>query len=166
MEKRNFVFLFVSLLVFVFISQPQIWAHDDKEEHHHHHKAHHDGCLNVVGGCEIGHIELKLDGDKLCCWLVGGGHDTGKSVRIPDKQINLCVVVNDHEIKLLVLKAKPIVLAEEKVGDCSYFEAQASWLKGIKDFDAYGVITFKGALRAFRIDYPHGFDPGHEHHHK
>jgi len=140
----------------------------DHETHHadshkeHHHKAHHGGCLNAVDKCEIAHVEVRVSGDVMKCWFVGGGHDTDKAVRIPEKKIILSVKSGNNEEKRLVLKARPIELAEEKVGDCSFFEGKADWLLSLKEFEAYGKATVKGKIRDIKIHYPEGYDPDHE----
>jgi hypothetical protein len=127
------------------------------------HKAAHDGCLNVIGECETGHAEVKVEGDVLRLWFVGGGSDTGRAVRVPEKEIVLNVKIDGQkESGSLALKAKPNQLAEEKEGDCSCFEGRADWLKGVKGFEAEGRVTFKGKPETLKIDYPHGHDPGHE----
>ena len=130
------------------------------EEHHAEHKAFHGGCLNAINSCDNGHAEVRVDGDVLTLWFVGGGNDTGQSVRVPDAEITLAIKTADGAPeKSIVLKAKPNALAEEKVGDCATFEGQAEWLKGIKEFHATGSVTFKGKKENLRIDYPDGYDP-------
>ena len=146
-------------------------THDDDNHHtksHHgdHHKAHHGGCLNAIDNCELAHIEVKVSENKLKCWFVGGGHDTNKAVRIPEKQIILSIKFGNSEDRKLTLKAVPIVLAEETVGDCSYFEAKAEWLSSLKEFQAFGKAKVKGKIRDIEIHYPEGYDPDHEHEHK
>jgi hypothetical protein len=91
-------------------------------------------------------------------WLVGGGSDTDKSVRIPDSSVSLKVKTGDG-VKQLVLNPKPLELAGEKPGDCSHFEGQASWLNGLDKFTAEGQITFRGKKAPLRIEYPKGYDP-------
>lgn len=132
------------------------WAEEEK----HGHEAVHGGCLNVVGSCENGHAELKIEGDTLRLWFVAGEKHTDKSVRVPDKEVKLSIALEKGKpSKELVLIAKPIELAEEKVGDCSYFEGKADWLKGVKEFEATGKVTFKGKQQDFKLAYPSGFDP-------
>jgi len=125
------------------------------------HKAYHHGCLNALGTCENGHAEVRIDGDTLKLWFVGGGSDTNKAVRITDKEIVLTVTLNGQKdaTEKLTLTAKPNVLAEEKVGDCSQFEGQADWLRRAKIFIAVGSINFKGKSQTLRIEYPNGYDP-------
>ena len=123
------------------------------------HEAHHGGCLNAIELCSIGHAEVKIEGDTLHCWLVGGENETDKAVRVPDPEIRLAVKLDGGAEKPLVLAAKPIDLAGEKVGDCSYFEGAADWLKDIKHFSATGKVNCKGQERQVRIDYPDGYDP-------
>jgi hypothetical protein len=131
------------------------------------HEAHHGGCLNEICSCETGHAEVKIEGNTLKCWFIGGGQDTGRAVRVPDKSIPLKVKIKgSNPEKSLVLLPKPNDLAEEKIGDCSYFEARAEWLKGIKEFTAVGKVNFKGKEQDLIIDYPQGHDPDHDQEHK
>jgi hypothetical protein len=123
------------------------------------HEAHHGGCLNAIELCAVGHAEVKVEGDTLRCWLVGGENETGKSVRVPDTEIRLAVNLESGAEKTLVLEAKPIDVADEKVGDCSYFEGAADWLKSAGRFQALGTVHFKGKERKIEIRYPDGFDP-------
>jgi len=126
--------------------------------HEHEHKSAHGGVLNAIVTCENGHAEVKLDGAKLRLWFVGGGADTNKSVRVPDKSIKLEVNLNG-KTRSLQLAPKPLELAGEKTGDSSHFEGSAEWLKGVRSFEASGTINFKGTPTALRIEYPKGYDP-------
>jgi hypothetical protein len=131
-----------------------------KAEHAGEHKAAHGGCLNAIGTCENGHAEVRVEGDILKLWFVGGGSDTDKAVRIPDREFALTITPRgSKETKTLVLKAKPVEIAEETVGNCSHFEGQADWLKGIREFTARGNVTFKGRAQTLQIEYPTGYDP-------
>jgi len=124
------------------------------------HKTAHGGCLNALGTCEIGHAEVKLDGVTLKLWFVGGGNDTEKAVRVPDKEIVLSVTLDGQdEAKAIILKAKPNELAEEKEGDCSAFEGTADWLKGVSKLTAKGTVQFKGKTQNIIIELPNGYDP-------
>jgi hypothetical protein len=124
------------------------------------HKAVHGGSLNALGTCENGHVEVKVEGDVLKLWFVGGGSDTDKAVRIPDKDFVLTVTPQgSRETKMLVLKAKPIEIAEETVGKCSHFEGEADWLKDVREFVATGSVIFKGRSQAILVEYPAGYDP-------
>lgn len=126
----------------------------------HGHKTAHGGVLNAISTCENGHAEVKIDGDTLKLWFVGGGSNTLKSVRITDKEIVLTVLVKGEKTaRKFVLNAKPNELAEEKVGDCSSFEGKAPWLKDIKNFTADAMINFKGKKQPLKIEFPEGFDP-------
>jgi len=137
--------------------------HHHEEGHHHGHKAHHHGVLCVLEKCEVGHIETLLDEDTLEAWFVGGGHDTDRSVRVKAKEIPLRVHVHGQGEKTLVLKADPMKLAGEMVGDTSRFIATADWLRDVKEFEAEGEIVFKGVRRRLIIKYPQGYDPDHDH---
>jgi hypothetical protein len=111
--------------------------------------------------CENGHAEVKIADDVLQCWLVGGGPNTGVSVPIGDKSITLKITpVGEGMTRTLVLMAKPLKLAEETVGHCSYFEGRASWLKGLSAFSAEGTLKhYRGKAQPIRIEYPGGYDP-------
>lgn len=122
------------------------------------HKAVHGGSLNAIVTCENGHAEVKLDGDRLQLWFVGGGSDTGRSVRVPDRSIKLRMKTTNGA-KTLILNPKPLDLAGEKIGDCSYFEGAAPWLQGLAQFTGEGQITFKDKKTPLKIEYPKGYDP-------
>jgi hypothetical protein len=124
------------------------------------HEAHHGGCLNAIETCEVGHAEIKIEGDLLRCWFVGGESHTDQAVRVTDKEIVLAVKLADGQLKSLTLQPKPNQLANEKVGDCSYFEGHADWLKGITEFKADGKVSCRGKEnRALTIEFPKGYDP-------
>ncbi len=125
------------------------------------HKTIHHGCLNAIGSCENGHAEVRIDGNTMKLWFVGGGTDTDKAVRVGDSEITLAVTLEGQKngTQKLVLVAKPDELAEEKVGDCSAFEGSAKWLKNAGKFVAVATIKFKGKIQTLRIEYPNGYDP-------
>ena len=123
------------------------------------HEAHHGGCLNAIETCAVGHAEVKLQGDVLKLWLVGGENETDKAIRVSDKQLALAVTPDGGKETALTLDAKPSALAEEKVGDCSYFEGRADWLAGVKKFTASGKVNLKGQERPIKIEFPDGYDP-------
>jgi hypothetical protein len=125
----------------------------------HGHEARHDGSLNAVEACAVGHAEVKVEGDVLRLWFVGGEGQTDKAVRVTDKQVILVVKGDGGQDKTLTLEARPNELAEETVGDCSYFEGKADWLASVKTFQASGKVNLKGKERSVRIDYPDGYDP-------
>ena len=117
------------------------------------HEAHHGGCLNAIETCAVGHAEVKLDGDVMKVWFVGGENQTDKAVRVSDKQIVLAVTPAGGQEKTLTLDPKPNELAEEKVGDCSYFEGKAGWLAGVKKFSGHrqGQSHRQGAADQDRV---------------
>ncbi len=130
------------------------------EQHEGEHESAHGGCLNALGTCENGHTEVKVDGDVMKLWFVGGGSDTLKAVRVPDREITLDVALaGQTESRPVVLAAAPEPLAEETVGDCSHFEGRADWLAGAGSFKATGVVAFKGQQQKVVIEYPEGYDP-------
>jgi hypothetical protein len=165
--KKTLLTLLVSLSVLVFLGSTVIYSdaaekrHPEKDHHHRHHEAHHGGVLNVIGECEIGHIEVRLEGDTLEAWFVGGGHDTDRAIPIKAAGIPLTVSVPGKGEMALVLKANPVKLAGEKVGHCSHFIAKADWLRDVKEFEARGEVVFKGIRRELIIKYPEGYDPEH-----
>ena len=136
--------------------------HGHDNEHGGGHKAPHGGSLNVIEKCAIGHMEVKVEEDTLLCWFVGGDNATETAVRLKVKEIPLILTTDGgNTFRTLTLEAKPIVLAEETIGDCSHFVATAPFLKDIEEFIAIGIVEFKGTLRVLRITYPKGFDPDH-----
>ena len=138
-------------------------AHEQRANGGSHHQAPHGGALNVIESCELAHVEVRIEGSVMTCWFVGGGQDTGRSVRVPDEKITLSVTMEDNTKKTLVLLAEPIELAEERVGNCSCFEGEADWLPAAKRFEASGTVTVKGKTRELKIHYPGGHGPDHEH---
>jgi hypothetical protein len=132
---------------------------------HHGHKAHHGGILNVIGK-ELAHVEVRIQEDTLEAWFVGGGQDTGRSVRIEAAEIPLTINIPNRERKNLLLKADPLRLAGEKMGYCSHFVARAEWLKEVKEFEAKGSVVIKGVKEKLIIQYPAGYDPLHRHEHE
>lgn len=151
----------LALMLFVLDKQREVQA---QKGHQHDHKAYHEGSLNVIDSCSVGHVEVTLKDNVICLWFVGGDNNTGSAVRIPDTEIGLEITIDSKTKKTLLLKPKPIELAEEKVGDCSRFEATEEWLRGITEFEATGKVNFKGKTRVLRIDYPHGKHQEHDNH--
>ena len=159
--KKSLLILLVSFSAVVFVGNQLIYS-EAAEEHHGHHEAHHGGVLNVIGE-EAGHIEIRLEGDTLEAWFVGGGHDTNRSVPIDAEQIPLKVTVPGKGEVTLVLKASPMKLAGEKLGHCSHFIAKADWLRDVREFEARGEVVFKGIRHELVMKYPEGYDPMHGH---
>jgi hypothetical protein len=157
-RKLNFISIAGTLAALVFGCGKD--GLHDQEDHTGEHKAVHGGSLNALGTCENGHAEVKVEGDIMKLWFVGGGSDTDKSVRVPDKEFMLTVTPKGGKgTKTLMLKAKPIEIAEETVGSCSHFEGQGDWLRGVYEFMATGSVSFKGRAQAIRVEYPAGYDP-------
>ena len=123
------------------------------------HDAHHGGVLNVIGE-EVGHAEIRIVGDVVELWFVGGGNDTHRAVPIKADKVKLMVE------KELILDAAPLVLAGESADNCSHFTAQAHWLVAMEEFSAHGRVLFKGQEYELHIHYPHGYDPYHGHAHE
>ena len=164
-DVLNLVIIFV-WLVFLQTILLEDWTvaqeHRHEKSHHSgHHQAHHGGVLNVISKCEIGHIEIRIEGDVLEAWFVDGGRDTHRSVPIQAEEVALGVTFPKGDERLLLLKADPMKLAGEIVGDCSRFSARADWLVKANEFEARGEVVFKGLRRSLIIKYPEGYDPGH-----
>lgn len=162
--KKKMLMVLLSVSVVAFFGNPLLCSAAEKHhgEEGHHHEAHHGGVLNVIGE-EAGHIEIRLDGDTLEAWFVGGGHDTDRSVPVKAAEISLKVTVPGKGEMTLVLKASPMTLAGEKVGHCSRFVAKADWLRDVEEFEARGELLFKGIRQELIIKYPEGYDPMHGH---
>ncbi|UCD72068.1 MAG: hypothetical protein JSW70_03480 [Syntrophobacterales bacterium] len=161
MMKRSLLILLVGFIVVVFLGKPLIYS-AAVEEHHGHHEAHHGGVLNVIGQ-EAGHIEIRIEGNVLEAWFVGGGHDTDRSIPIKAEEIVLKATVPGKGEMALVLKAAPMKLAGERPGHCSHFIAKADWLRDVREFEARGEVVFKGIRHELIIKYPEGHDPLHGH---
>jgi hypothetical protein len=159
--RKTAIILLISFSVVLFLGNPLIYS-ATAEEHHGDHEAHHGGVLNVIGE-EAGHIEIRIKGDTLEAWFVGGGHDTNRSVPIKAPEIPLKVTVPGKGEMALVLKASPMKLAGEKLGHCSHFVAKADWLRDVKEFEARGEVLFRGIRHELIIKYPEGYDPMHGH---
>jgi hypothetical protein len=176
--KTKMLILLLSISVVAFFGSPLICSaaekhHGEKhhgeeahhgEEHHEHeeeggHDAFHHGVLSVVGK-DAGHIETLVEEDMLEAWFVGH-QDTDRAVQVKAEEIPLTVTVPGKGEMQLVLKAAPMRLAGEKVGQCSHFVAKADWLKDVKKFRAKGEVEFKGIRQKFFIKYPEGFNPSH-----
>ncbi|HLK58609.1 MAG TPA: hypothetical protein VKU00_18710 [Chthonomonadaceae bacterium] len=124
------------------------------------HETAHGGVLNAIVKCEIGHAEVKREGDILSVWFVGGAPDTTRAVPIPDKTVTLQITTSGNAApRTLTLTPKPLDLAGETVGHCSRFEGKADWLARLDTFTATAQVTFKGAKQPLRIEYPKGYDP-------
>lgn len=124
------------------------------------HEAPHGGVLNVIGK-ELAHVEILIEGDTLEAWFLSGGHDTGLSVRIKAAEIPLKVTFPGKGEMKLILRAAPLKLAGEKIGNCSHFTAKADWLRGAREFEARGGVVIKGIREGLIIRYPGGYDPIH-----
>ena len=73
------------------------------------HVAYHDGCLNAIVTCENGHAEVKVSGDTLQCWFVGGGNDTESRRRSAINRLRFrSAPAGGHTKRTLVLQAKPL----------------------------------------------------------
>jgi len=128
------------------------------------HKAPHNGVLNAIEKCSVGHVEALLEGNKLTLYFVGGHDKTTTSLPIAAESMELSIELENGSEKILVLDAKPMKLAGEKIGNCSRFEVADDFLKGITRFDASSEVEINGTLRTITIHYPEGYHPGHKEH--
>jgi len=121
----------------------------------------HGGTFNVVGSCETGHAEAKVEGSTLKVWFTGSCCELKKPVRLKDREIKLSVEIpGETTPRELVLKEKPLTLSGEKEGDSSCFEANAAWLAGVKKFTASTKLKFQGTDIDLKIVWPEGNDNG------
>ena len=128
LANRTIWYVWLALLSSVLLGGWTIAQEHHHNEHpkHGHHKAHHGGVLNVIGKCEIGHIEVRVVEDLIEVWFVGGGGDTDRSVPVQAEAVVLNVKNSEERERTLFLKADPMKLAGEKVGYCSRFSAVSS----------------------------------------
>lgn len=156
MNAHTKLFVLLQILLFSFVGRSlPVLAEQG-------HKAPHNGCLSVIEGCGLGHVELNVDGEKLELWFLDGGDHTDRSVALPEGAFPLTLISSDGRRLESVAVAAPLVLAGEKAGTCSHFTATVPGLSGLRTFEAYAWVRFKGAMRPVKITYPDGFDPDHD----
>jgi len=133
---------------------PVAGAKPPKHEHHPPHAG-----TPVVLGNEAYHLELVLDAatGKLQAYVFDG--ELENFIRISVASLEIDTIV-DGQPETLVLKPVPNPATGETVGDTSLFEAQASWLKTTKSFDAtLKSITIRGTTYSdVDFNFPQGND--------
>lgn len=127
----------------------------------HAHRAPHGGSLSVIEGCGLGHVELKIDGERLELWFLDGGDKTDRSVPIIESGFPLSLIATDGRRVETAVTADPLTLAGEKKERCSHFVATVPGLSDLKEFTAFAWVRFKGEMRPLRIAHPGGYDPDH-----
>lgn len=134
-----------------------------KDEHAHgdaHHQHHHDpphGGTGVTLGDEAFHLEFLRDPatGRMKAWILTA-HMAGYA-RIKAETFELKAKVGGEE-KVLVFQAQASPATGETVGNTSYFEAEADWLKTTDTFDAVlPQIDIKGSLfTGVTFNFPKG----------
>ncbi len=172
---KNLIIAVLAILVAIFglnalVSHREHADHTVAKEHDHSgehaHKAPHSGCLNEIGSCETGHVEVLVTDGRIEIFLLAGGHEISRSVRVPEKAIILRSWAEDGSVRKIELEPEPLELGGEKIGDCSHFAGSANWLKSSAPFEAYGWLMFRGAVRPIVVHYPKGYAPSHRHEHE
>jgi hypothetical protein len=159
--SRSLLFLVLNLVMAPLLA----YGAPPTQAHNHGHTAPHNGVLNEITACGVGHAEALITGDKLEVWFLDGGSETGRSIQIPDESIPLSLIIENRRVEA-VLAAEPMLLAGEKKGKCSRFQAVIPGLGAWKTFDGYGWVRFKGSLHPLRLSWPKGFEAsgcGHDH---
>lgn len=122
---------------------------------HEHHAPH--GGTAVVLGEEACHLELLLDPatGRLGAWILDG--ELENFIRIAAPGLELTVTMAG-QTRPLTLRAIASSATGETVGDTSYFEAQADWLRGVTRFDGeLARIEVRGsAYTAVKFNFPRG----------
>jgi hypothetical protein len=134
---KSFALLATTLLLTVVVgcrdSSP---SHGHDHGHGHDHTPPHGGTIVVIAPNQL-HLELVLDSTvgKLQAYVLDGHY--GESLVIPETSFILVAQMDGKE-ETLTLQRAP-----EK---SSLFEAQADWLKTVKEFEGHiPTITLKGA---------------------
>ena len=124
---------------------------------HEHHPPH--GGTPVVLGDEVYHVELVLDAGtgRLQAYVLDGEMENFIRSAVPSFEI---AAVVDATPRTLILNAVANPATGETIGDTSLFEAQADWLKTVKEFDAtLKSITIRGTTFAgVKFNFPKGND--------
>jgi len=132
---RSSIFSVFSVLAFVllFAPIPGVAQSDGSLHKHEHHPPH--GGTPVMLGDEIYHLEFLLDPaiGQLSAYVLDGEMEDFIRSAAPSFEI---VVTLGKEKCPLLLHAVANSATGETVGDRSFFETSAEWLKPAKDFDA------------------------------
>jgi hypothetical protein len=124
----------------------------------HEHKSPHGGTPVVLGD-EAYHLELVLDATvgKLQAYVLDG--EMENFVRLSVLSIEIDALVNGIS-QTLVLQPVANPATGETAGDTALFEAQASWLRTTKEFDAtLKKITIRRTMFTdVKFNFPKGND--------
>ena len=140
-------------------------AHDHDHDHDHAHGDHdHDHAHQPKYGgtpVELGehqyHVEVLRDAEqgKLKIWVLDGHLENFIRLKIDSFEMKATV---GEKTEILTFLATPNSATGETVGDTSYFEAQADWLKETGEFAAEIVsLEIRGSkFEGVKFDYPKG----------
>lgn len=124
--------------------------------HGHEHIAPHGGTAVVLGD-EFYHVEFVLEAaaGKLSAYILDGHMEDYVRCAMPSFEV---VATVGGLPQVLTFNAVADPASGEKVGDTSFFEAKAEWLKTTREFDA--VITKlevkKSTFSAVAFNFPKG----------
>jgi hypothetical protein len=132
--------------------------------HAHEHHAPHGGTAIVLGD-EAYHLELVLDAaaGKLGAYVLDG--EMENFIRSAMTSFAVATTVGGEK-RTLVFKAVADPATGETVGDTSFFEAQAEWLKTTREFDGViDALAIRGStFRSVAFNFPKGNEAaGHDH---
>lgn len=135
---------------------------DDGHEHGHAHTAKFGGTLVELGDHQY-QMEVVRDAEsgKLKAWLMDGHAEN--YVRVKTESFDVTASVGGKS-ETLAFMAMPNSATGETVGDTSYFEAEAAWLKTTAEFDSQIVsLEIRGSkFENLKFNFPKGNEGGHE----
>lgn len=126
--------------------------------HKHEHKPPHGGTPVVLGD-EVYHLELVLDraAGRLDAYVFDGELENFIRSSVSTFEIDAFISGASHP---LIFNGIANAATGETVGDTSYFQAQADWLKTVTEFDGVlKTITIRGTtFRDIKFNFPKGND--------
>lgn len=135
---------------------------DDGHEHGHAHSAKFGGVLVELGEHQY-QMEVVRDAEagKMKAWLMDGHAENYVRVKAGGFDVTASAGGKTETLSFL---AMPNSATGETVGDTSYFEAQADWLKTTAEFDARIVsLEVRGSkFENLKFNFPKGNEGGHE----
>ena len=150
--------VFLPLLFAIGCSKNPTGTPDSAKPHKHEHKPPHGGTP-VVLGKEAYHVEFVLEAEtgKFQAFIFDGEMENFVRSSMPALEV---VVDLAGKPQTLMLNAVANSATGETVGDTAFFEAQASWLKVTKGFDAVlRSITIRGTtFTDVKFNFPKGND--------
>ena len=130
--------------------------HDHAHAHSHAHDAPHGGTGVELGEHQF-HLELVREQEpgKLKVWVLDGHMEN--FVRVPAETFQIRAKVGEEQ-RLLELKAVGNEATGETVGNTSYFEVEADWLKEYGEFECELVdLSIKGiSFKSVPFRFPGG----------